>query len=185
MSGNSKIKDQLTVEILRELIRYEPETGKFFWKERPRHYFDTEARCRFWNRRFANKETMTADRNSGYKQGTILNGNYKAHQIAWFYSHGNWAEGIDHINGIPSDNRLENLREARQEVNNKNQRLSPHNKTGIPGVYWDNNRDKWAAKLSLNNRSKALGRFDDFFEACCARKSAEIKYDFHENHGRR
>ena len=30
-----------------------------------------------------------------------------------------------------------------------------------------------------------LGAFDDWFEAVCARKSAEAKKGFHENHGRK
>lgn len=185
MSNNKEKKNKLTVEVLHELIHYEPETGKFFWKERPLKYFDTERRCRFWNGLYANKETMTSTRDYGYKQGTILTGNYKAHQVAWFYCYGYWPEGVDHINGIPSDNRLENLREVGQDHNNKNQRLSSHNKTGIAGVYWDKNRGKWAAKISVNNKSKALGRFTDFFEACCARRKAELEFNFHENHGRR
>ena len=32
---------------------------------------------------------------------------------------------------------------------------------------------------------ETLKHFNDFFEACCARKSAEIKLDYHKNHGRK
>lgn len=115
MSNNRKKKEQMSVDVLREVIHYDPETGKFFWKERSSKYFDTDARCAYWNQRFANKEAMTSSREGGYKQGSIFNANYKAHQVAWFYCYGYWPEGLDHINGVPSDNRLENLREAGQD----------------------------------------------------------------------
>lgn len=59
------------------------------------------------------------------------------------------------------------------------------NKTGISGVYWCKDRKKWTARISVNNKTKYLGRFDDFFEACCARKSADNTYNFHMNHGKR
>lgn len=184
-SNNSRKRDKLTVEDVRELLYYTPETGKFFWKERPRKYFDTDNRQAFWNRLYAKKETMCSDRDHGYKQGTILGGNYKAHRLAWFYCYGYWPESLDHINGDPADNRIANLREVDQSENVKNMGRTHNNKTGISGVYWCNDRNKWTSRISVGNKTKFLGRYDDFFEACCARKSADVKYKFHENHGRR
>jgi len=48
------------------------------------------------------------------------------------------------------------------------------------GVQWDNLRSKW--RVQIGNRY--VGRYVDFFEACCSRKSAELKLNYHINHGR-
>ena len=46
---------------------------------------------------------------------------YVAHRVAWALHHGDWPEHtIDHINRDRSDNRLENLRDVPQAVNNTN-----------------------------------------------------------------
>jgi hypothetical protein len=46
---------------------------------------------------------------------------YMAHRIAWALQYGDWPQHtIDHINKDASDNRLENLRDVPQAVNNTN-----------------------------------------------------------------
>jgi hypothetical protein len=46
---------------------------------------------------------------------------YVAHRVAWALYYGSWPEHtIDHINRDPSDNRIENLRDVPQAVNNTN-----------------------------------------------------------------
>ena len=46
---------------------------------------------------------------------------YVAHRVAWALYYGSWPEyTIDHINRCPSDNRIENLRDVPQAVNNTN-----------------------------------------------------------------
>lgn len=67
MSRNKELRDSLTVDTLKELIEYRPDTGKFYWKHRPRKYFDTDWRKEHWNRLYANKEAMTSTRDHGYK----------------------------------------------------------------------------------------------------------------------
>ena len=69
--------------------------------------------------------------------------------------------------------------------NNKNMIRRKSNGTGISGVSWEPDRGKWVSYIGVNKkRHLKLGRFTSFFDACCARKSAELKYDYHENHGR-
>lgn len=51
-----------------------------------------------------------------------------------------------------------------------------NNKSGLAGVSFKEDENKWIAYISVNKKRINLGRFDDFFEACCARKSAENKY---------
>jgi hypothetical protein len=99
--------------------------------------------------------------------------------------YGEWPNHeIDHINGDSLDNRICNLRDVTSQGNNRNMSLAKTNTSGVCGVRYKKDRSKWVALITLNNRQTHLGYYQDFFEAVCARKSAERKYGFHENHGR-
>lgn len=67
----------------------------------------------------------------------IINQNrYKAHRLAWLYVYGSWPPfEIDHINGLPDDNRIFNLRliEARWQQR-ANQKIRKDNRSGFKGV---------------------------------------------------
>lgn len=117
-----------------------------------------------------------------YLRTTIGNRQFLAHRIAWFIHSGEWPKcQIDHINGNGVDNRIKNLRDVSNSENQKNRRLASNNKTGISGVYLYKNGFK--SQIKSNRKNHHLGTFVDFFEACCARKSAENKFGFHSNHG--
>jgi len=76
----------------------------------------------------------------GYKLLNIRIGNRRneisLHHIAWALVYGRFPKQIDHLNGIKTDNRLENLREVNQSENDQN-RLMPWKmgKGKIPGVF--------------------------------------------------
>lgn len=107
---------------------------------------------------------------------------YSAHRLAWLYMTGKWPKDqIDHINHIRGDNRWVNLREATSYENQRNRPLLRNNKSGINGIRWDKNR--WVVTVGVDGANIHLGRFADKFEAICARKSADNKYDYHPNHG--
>jgi len=91
------------------------------------------------------------------------------------------AKEIDHINGNRKDNRRCNLRLVDRAENTKNSKRSKNNKHGVTGVGWHNHSSKWRAFVG----KASLGYFDDFFEAVCARKSADNRLGYHPNHGRR
>jgi hypothetical protein len=69
-------------EVLRQLLRYEPETGKLFWLPRSEHWFRaTSGRsaihaCANWNARYAEREAFTSVDQNGYRVGTVLNVHY-------------------------------------------------------------------------------------------------------------
>ena len=64
------------------------------------------------------------------------------HQLVWVLCHGRFPKQIDHLNGNPTDNRIENLREVSQSENDMNRvwAWKPNAKTGLPGVCKSNGR---------------------------------------------
>ena len=81
---------------------------------------------------------------------------------------------IDHINGIPYDNRKENLRSVTHMQNMQNVKMYSTNKSGYKGVYCENH--KWKANIRINAKQIYLGSFDTYEAAVQARKNAETKY---------
>lgn len=121
----------------------------------------------------------------GYRVITVGYKRILAHRLAFVFMTGSLPDGeVDHINGDGMDNRWENLRVVSRAENMRNVRRSKYNMSGISGVTWIHIRSKWGAQISVGNKTKKLAYTSDFFEACCARKSAENKFNFHENHGR-
>ena len=175
----------MTFDEISKLLRYEPETGKLFWRPRPVEMFASAKSAKTWNTRFAGKEALRALDANGYRHGQICGRYYRAHRIAWLLAHGEWPVGqIDHINGDPSDNRLVNLRCVSGSVNMRNAKRHGKNTSGVTGVCWDASRGQWMAQMQVDRKPVRLGRFDHFEEAVAARKAAEVQHGFHLNHGR-
>jgi len=110
-----------------------------------------------------------------------------AHRCAWMLINGAIPEGmqIDHINGIRTDNRIENLRLVTADENARNRCRAKRNQPGITGVNW-NKRDKvWHAMIWSENQHIHLGNFRDFRDAFETRLVAEVRLGYHLNHGRR
>lgn len=106
------------------------------------------------------------------------------HRIAWYLVHGYWPKEVDHINHKRTDNRLCNLREVSHTTNMRNKSLDRRNRSGISGVLFNESTELWSVLISGDKYRHEVGPFDDFFEACCVRKSAEHQIGYHENHGR-
>lgn len=109
---------------------------------------------------------------------------FSEHRAIWTMVYGYWAKEIDHINGDPQDNRLENLREVTHRENCLNGRRRSRNTSGANGVNWDASRNKWLVRIQTEKGAVNRGRFDSFDDAVAARKAAEAEYGYHENHGR-
>ena len=87
----------------------------------------------------------------------------------------------------PLNNRIDNLRDVDHVTNGRNQRTPTNNTSGVCGVYQDRRRGKegkWIARIKVDYKAIHLGSFDTLEAASSTRKEAEIKYGFHENHGR-
>lgn len=82
----------------------------------------------------------------------------------------------DHINRNPLDNRRANLRKATQKENMQNRSKHKNNTSGIMGVNWRKDRNKWRAFISVDNKQIFLGYFADKKDAIKTRLKAELKY---------
>lgn len=66
----------------------------------------------------------------------------------------------------------DNCRWATRTEQARNTRVVKANKSGIMGVWWRKNKQRWDVSCYGNY----IGINKDFFEACCMRKSAEVRY---------
>jgi hypothetical protein len=123
------------------------------------------------------------------------------HRWIWEQIFGPIPDGweIDHINGVRTDNRLENLRCVPQSVQMKNRKTRDDNKSGVQGVSrWETTRrgdqkfSMWRA-VAINREGKQViktfsikkyGEEQAFELAKAARKQMEQDYGYHPNHGR-
>lgn len=180
-----------TPDELRQLLRYEPDTGKLFWRERLPDSVNcaresTRVRiCRNWNARFAGEEVRQSPTIRGHAYVAINCVKLLTHRVIWAIYHAEWPRHeIDHINGNRVDNRLCNLRDIPHQENMKNVALNRDNKSGHHGIWWDDKRGKYQAFIADKSKRIALGRFNTIEEAVAARGAAELVLGFHRNHGR-
>lgn len=144
----------LTASRLREVMRYEPETGLFQWISKPRGRATAD-----W---FAGTQ-----HGSGYLVICIDGSNYRAHRLAWLYVKGDWPKRtIDHKNRVRSDNRFSNLREASTRRNTQNQDGGVEMRETKRGL-------RWRARITHAGRLVTVGTFQTREEAESARIEAK------------
>ena len=155
---------ELTVERLREVLDYCPDTGVFTWKIRT-------------NSRVKVGDVAGCLDKDGYLRIQIDSRLHFTHRLAWFYVTGEWPpDQIDHINGIRDDNRIANLRAATRSENGQNRRKpQANNTTGYLGV--TRHRGKFLAKIRLDGKRKHLGLFNTPEEAHAA--YLKVKREIH------
>lgn len=179
-----KSKDLPPVLKIKACLKYNSLTGVFTWRERPLSHFETRFAWAMWNDKYAYKVAGMKSK-IGYIIIKIDGKAYKAHRIAWKIVNFKDPVGvIDHINGFTDDNRIENLRDVSFDENMRNRKKSKANNSGYQGVHYCKSTSKWVAQISDSGAKVMLGCFDNAVEANIARKEAEKRLGFHENHGR-
>ena len=162
----------LTQAKLKEVLHYDPDTGLFVWIKKTSH----ASRIKFGQ--------VAGTMKNGYVNITIYGTRHLAHRLACLYVNGSFPENcVDHENHVKDDNRWFNLREATHQDNMRNIALRGNNKSGINGVGWRDDLQKWHARIVNNKKSVHLGYFSNIKDAAEARKIAEHKYGYHINHG--
>ncbi len=160
-----------SIETLRQLLRYEAETGRLFWLARDRNLSGLEA-----------GGIASPD---GYRRVRINGQMCLAHRVIMAMMHGEWpAAQVDHINGNRADNRLCNLRSVQRATNSRNKGRYRNNRSGCTGVHWCKLTSRWVAAIQKDGQRVPLGRFESLDDAIAARRAAEPAFDFHPNHGR-
>ena len=155
---------------LKKILYFDEKTGDFTWVN------DCVNKVKSGDVAGCNKDGYIVIRVNGHL--------YRAHRLAWLYVHGDFPSGsIDHINHKKNDNRIENLRCVSHKENCRNQSKNKRNKSGYTGVHFRKDIKKWMANIMVNGKTKTLGHFDEINDAIRARKEAESKYNFHNNHG--
>lgn len=154
--------DKLTAERVREVLHYDPSTGNFIW-------------AKAISRKIAPGKKAGNVHPAGYLRIRIDGVMYKAHRLAWLYTHGKWPEFlIDHINGDNSDNRICNLRDVNHKQNMENRKgPSIKSTSGVLGVYWHKQNKNWRAQIGSYKQSIHLGCFSSKEEAIACRLNAE------------
>lgn len=158
-------ENSLTVERLRELVRYDPLTG-VFTNIAPR------------------KKVRVGDRAGTRESGrwviTIDYRHFPAARLAWLYMTGAWPTNqVDHEDRDPLNDAWLNLREATNKQNQENRSLDGRNKSGVKGVHWSNARSKWVAQIRHNGKTHHLGLFFDLNDAKRVRLEAESRFYTH------
>jgi hypothetical protein len=154
----------LTAERLRELLDYNPATGRFTW--------------RVYRGGSSPRKGAVAGFDSGGYIRIKINGNtYAASRLAWLYTYGVWpSEELDHINLRKWDNRLANLREATRAENCRNGPTRINSTSGHKGVHWNKKLQKYSAYITYNRVRIYLGLFNEVENAVVAQEAAALKY---------
>jgi len=149
---------QQEADRIKATIKYDPETGQF---ER----FDLLTKE--WG-----KLNIKPNRHGYVQIGFLIDNKFHsflAHRVAYLLSTGELDfPFLDHINGIRSDNRLENLRTATLSQNQGNRREL--------GVRLRKDTNRWQAFVKINGKKRHLGMYKDKEQAISAYRKAHAEY---------
>lgn len=154
---------EISADIARLLLSYDPETGSFIW------------RARVGPRATVGKSAVMKGP-GGYGCISLLGKTHYAHRVAWLVTYGSWPdEQIDHINGKRRDNRIANLRDVTHAENcqNKREALPTNKSSGLLGVSWCKIMKRYLASIGVDGECIRLGYFDDPGEAHAAYVAAK------------
>ena len=164
-------KKNLSQETLKSQVRYDPISGEFYRIARPKGS----------NAPLGLIATKPTDQ--GYIRIRIFGKKYMAHRLAYLYMMGEWPDQIDHQDRNRSNNKWGNLTNSSDKLNRKNTSLRKRNNTGVAGVTWSEKRKRYIARVTCNYEQIWLGQFKTLEEAIEARSKANVKFNFHKNHG--
>ena len=114
---------------------------------------------------------------NGYTRVNLSIGSYYLHRLIFLYHFGKWPTNqIDHIDGNPKNNCIENLREATNSQNGHNKGKPRNNTSGYKGVSYCKAAKKWEAYMTIDRKRKYLGLFE------CPKEAAKHASQQRSNH---
>lgn len=132
-------QSEISYELAHKLFKYDPVTGILI-----------------------RKLTVSSRAVAGYKISTVNTAGYVVvrfesklqyvHRIVWLMTYGSWpSREIDHIDGVPSNNKLENLRHVTRSQNLLNKSVDS-------GTYWSHRDKVWIATIQVDGVKKHIGQ---------------------------
>lgn len=176
-----EINEKLLSFPLKDLFNYVD--GKLFWKSHQELKLVRDKDGKSFRNQYAGREVGCLC-GSGYMFVKIRGVLYQLHRIVFALHHGYLPNEVDHIDGNPLNNKIENLREASRSQNLANTKLSKANTTGVKGVTFNKRVGKFQAYLTKEKKRTYLGSFNSLEEAEQSRKAAfERAFGEYANHG--
>lgn len=130
-----------------------------------------------WKKPLSNRaavgERIKRSKNNLFRVG-IYGKNYLAHRIIFLMHHGYIPHMIDHVDGNPLNNRIENLRECNKKTNGYNAKISKRNSTGVKSVFWNESNKNWRVRMRANGADIEIGSFDQIIDAKIAADNARV-----------
>ena len=152
----------VTLERLKELLSYDPDTGLFTW--------------RVARGKAARGSVAGYLRPDGYLEIRLDERAYYAHRLAWLYTKGVWPpRKLDHEDLNKANNREGNLRLATNSQNSGNTGLNSRNTSGYKGVKQLPN-GRFVAQIGRHGRMYHLGMYANAFEAVAAYEAAAVEH---------
>jgi hypothetical protein len=113
---------------------------------------------------------------SGHRRIEIDAVSYGAHRLAWLFYYGKWPRiDLDHVNGKPDDNRIDNLRLATRSQNVMNGKLRSDNTSGFKGVHWNKLENRWKAQIRKKGTPPVIRSFIEKQEAIDFYKTTAVE----------
>lgn len=114
--------------------------------------------------------------NNGYLVISIEGKRYLAHRLAWYFVYGEMPKNqIDHINGVRTDNRIENLRDVTSRQNHSNR--IRHQSGHLVGANYCNKQKRWIGRIGIGKKIISLGYFENEKTAHQAHLIAKLMID--------
>ena len=100
-------------------------------------------------------------RKDGYCTFRLKGKAYLAHRVIYLMHHGRWPTSLDHIDGNPRNNKIENLRECTVSQNMCNRKIQKNNGHGAKNVFWHKRDKRWVARITLHGKTFTAGSSKD------------------------
>jgi hypothetical protein len=139
-------------DLLQQYFDYNPEVGDLVWKVNKQG-------------RYARVGNIAGTKQHDALYVGVDGLIYPAHRLVWLMVYGKWPDNqVDHINGDPYDNRIDNLRDVNGSINQQNRRKSQcNNNTGFLGVTQYGSR--FYTQINKGGKNYQLGHYGSAEEA--------------------